>query len=225
MTPACSTWVSWWMTASSWSVSCVADVVDDGVVVVGVVSVADGAVVDDGVAGRRGGRRRSSPLMWTMPGDGVVPVPPPVVEVGVVEVAEREAVVSCGWVGEQAALVQVALDLVLHGLDLCGDRARRAARSGGGDPVELLQRRVEPRGELLRRLRLDRHHDLVRDRRRHAGWAVDVQRLGDVDRRDRLRSARRSARAGTTRRPSCTPCSSRARRRCSSRRPARRPSP
>ena len=45
--PACSTWVSWSV------------VVDDGVVVVGVVSVADGAVVvDDGVVVVRGRGRR-----------------------------------------------------------------------------------------------------------------------------------------------------------------------
>jgi hypothetical protein len=82
-------------------------VVDDGVVVVGVVSVADGAVVDDGVVevgvvvaddgvADDGVAVVDDGVAADVDdaGDGVVPVPPPVVEVGVVEVAEREAVVS-----------------------------------------------------------------------------------------------------------------------------------
>ena len=85
--------------------------VDDGVVVVGVVSVADGAVVDDGVvvvgvvvaddgADADGVVVADEGVVGDDDedvGDGVVPVPPPVVEVGGGKVAEREPDVS--WDG------------------------------------------------------------------------------------------------------------------------------
>ena len=64
--------------------------------------------------------------------------------------------------------------------------------------------------------------ELLGDRGRDALRAVEVERLGDVDRRDPVALADDRARAGRTRRASCTPCSSPARRRRSRCRRARR---
>ena len=127
-------------------------------------AVAEGRV---GVRGRASRRARGSP---SRPESGVAG-----------QASPRQVSAWAGLRVGDPALVERALDRIGDRVDLGEDVGGRVVRV---DRVELLQLGGQPAQELLGGRGRDRDHDLLRDRGRDAGGAVEVERLGDVDRHD-----------------------------------------